>query len=127
MAMSQWASSFAETALGVDKTMGDLLGPCAFAVFMGSARVLYAFNGKKIKLSLFFSFSAALCTVSYLITALSPSPLISLAGCALCGLSVGIMWPGTLSLATESISFGGIFTVIVESTWILISPLRSEM
>lgn len=107
MAMSQWASSFAETALGVDKTMGDLLGPCAFAVFMGSARVLYAFNGKKIKLSLFFSFSAALCTVSYLITALSPSPLISLAGCALCGLSVGIMWPGTLSLATESISFGG--------------------
>ena len=108
MAMSQWASSFAETGLGVSKSLGDLLGPCAFAIFMGSARVLYAFNGKRMKLTVFFAISSALCALSYLITALSPYPLLSLAGCALCGLSVGIMWPGTYSLATESIAFGGV-------------------
>ena len=108
MAMSQWASSFAETGLGVSKTLGDLLGPCAFAIFMGSARVIYAFNGKRMKLTAFFTVSAALCTLSYLLSALSPHPLLSLAGCALCGLSVGIMWPGTYSLATESITFGGV-------------------
>ena len=108
MAMSQWASSFAETGLGVSKTLGDLLGPCAFAVFMGSARVFYAFNGKRIKLSLFFAISSVLCTLSYLVAALSSAPLLSLLGCALCGLSVGIMWPGTYSLATQNISFGGV-------------------
>lgn len=108
MAMSQWASSFAETGLGVSKSVGDLLGPCAFAIFMGSARVLYAFNGKRMKLTVFFTISAALCTLSYLVTALSPYPLLSLLGCGLCGLSVGIMWPGTYSLATQNITFGGV-------------------
>ncbi len=108
MAMSQWASSFAESGLGVDKTVGDLLGPCAFAIFMGSARVFYAFMGKKVKLTAFFTVSAILCVVSYLITAISGIPLISLLGCALCGLSVGIMWPGTYSLATARIDFGGV-------------------
>lgn len=108
MAMSQWASSFAENGLGISKSLGDLLGPCAFAVFMGSARVFYAFRGKKIRLTVFFAFSAALCAIAYLLSALAPTPLLSLLGCALCGLSVGVMWPGTYSLATESISFGGI-------------------
>ncbi len=107
MAMSQWASSFAETGLGVSKTVGDLLGPCAFAMCMGSTRVIYAFWGKKIKLTAFFAVSACLCALSYLLAALSPHPILSLAGCALCGLSVGIMWPGTYSLATEKITFGG--------------------
>lgn len=108
MAMSQWASSFAESGLGVDKTLGDLLGPLSFAVFMGSARVFYAFWGKKIKLTAFFTVSAILCTVAYIIAALSDIPLLSLMGCALCGLSVGIMWPGTYSLATARIDFGGV-------------------
>ncbi len=108
MAMSQWASSFAESGLGVNKTIGDLLGPCAFAIFMGLARVFYAFMGKRIKLTAFFTVSAILCTLSYLITALSHIPILSLLGCALCGLSVGIMWPGTYSLATARIDFGGV-------------------
>jgi fucose permease len=108
MALSQWASSFAESGLGVDKTLGDLLGPCAFAIFMGTARVFYAFMGKRIKLTAFFTVSAILCTLSYLIAALSSIPMLSLLGCALCGLSVGIMWPGTYSLATERIDFGGV-------------------
>ena len=74
---------------------------------MGIARIFYAFAGKKIKLPFFFAISAALCAIAYLLTALSPVPWLSLMGCALCGLSVGIMWPGTYSLATKSISFGG--------------------
>ncbi len=108
MAMSQWASSFAESGLGVNKTVGDLLGPCAFAIFMGLSRVFYAFAGKKIKLTAFFTVSAILCTLSYLIAALSHLPVLCLLGCALCGLSVGIMWPGTYSLATARIDFGGV-------------------
>ena len=108
MAMSQWASSFAESGLGINKAVGDLLGPCAFAIFMGSARVFYAFSGKKIKLTAFFTFSAILCAISYLVTALTDLPMLSLLCCGLCGLSVGIMWPGTYSLATANIDFGGV-------------------
>lgn len=107
-AMSQWASSFAEAGLGVSKTLGDILGPCLFAVLMGIARVLYAKYSDRMDLSRFMFFSAALCVISYLIAALSPLPLISLLGCALCGFSVGIMWPGTICMANERISHGGV-------------------
>jgi len=105
--MSQWASAFAEKGLGVSKAMGDLLGPCMFAVFMGIARVFYGKFGEKIALSRFMAGSSALCIIAYLITVVSPYPLLSLAGCALCGLSVGIMWPGTFSLASSAMPMGG--------------------
>lgn len=98
-AMSQWASTFAESGLRVSKSLGDLLGPLAFAVLMGSARVLYAKTSNRINLSRFIAISSALCVITYIVTALSPIPLLSLIGCAVCGLSVGIMWPGTYSLA----------------------------
>lgn len=107
-AMSQWASSFAESGLGVPKAIGDILGPCAFGIFMGSARVFYAKCSEKIKLERFMLISAVLCLGSYLLTALSAPPIISLLGCALCGLSVGIMWPGTYSLAAKKMPFGGV-------------------
>ncbi len=108
MAMSQWASSFAEAGLGIDKTAGDMLGPFAFAIFMGITRLFYALMSKRVRLVVFIGISAALCAVSYLLTALSPYPMLSLVGCALCGISVAIMWPGTYSLATENITFGGV-------------------
>lgn len=107
IAMSQWASAFAESGLGVSKTVGDLLGPCLFAVLMGSARVFYSKISEKISLKKMMYACALLCIVSYLIASLSPLPLLSLFGCALCGLSVGIMWPGTFSLAAEKIPAGG--------------------
>lgn len=107
LSMSQWASAFAEKGLGVSKAMGDLLGPCMFAVFMGIARVFYGKFGEKIALSRFMAGSSALCIIAYLITVVSPYPLLSLAGCALCGLSVGIMWPGTFSLASNAMPMGG--------------------
>lgn len=102
-AMSQWASTFAESGLGVNKTVGDLLGPCAFAILMGSSRVFYAKFSEKINLLKFILVSSVVCALAYFIAALSASPALALAGCALCGLAVGIMWPGTYSLATEKI------------------------
>lgn len=107
LAMSQWASAFAESGLGVSKTMGDLLGPCLFAVLMGSARVIYSTLSDKIPLTKIMTASAVLCIASYLVAGLSPVPVVSLLACAVCGFSVGIMWPGTFSLAAEKIPNGG--------------------
>ena len=101
-AISQWASVFAEKGLGISKTLGDLLGPLSFAVLMGTARVFYGLFSHKIKLRVYMTFSCILCVISYILVALSPIPFLSLIGCALCGLSVGIMWPGTLSLAAKN-------------------------
>ncbi len=107
-AMSQWASSFAESGLGISKTLGNLLGPCAFAVLMGIARVIYAKRAARMNLPHYMLFSAVLCAISYLVAALSPIPLISLISCAVCGFAVGIMWPGTIFMATENIPNGGL-------------------
>lgn len=105
--MSQWASAFAEMGLKVSKTMGDLAGPCLFAVLMGLSRTFYAKFGEKIDLHKFIAASGILCIASYLIAVFSPWPLLSLAGCGLCGLSVGIFWPGTYSIAAHSHPAGG--------------------
>lgn len=107
LGMSQWASAFAESGLHVSKTVGDLAGPCAFALFMGSARAFYAKFAERISLKKFMALSACLCVVSYLMASLSKSPLLGLLGCAVCGLSVGIMWPGTFSMAAKAIPKGG--------------------
>lgn len=106
-AVSQWASTFAEQGLGVAKTIGDLAGPMAFAILMGSARAFYGKFGEKIDLDKFMMGSSLLCVIAYLCISLSPSPLISLVGCAVCGLSVGIMWPGTFSKASATLKNGG--------------------
>ena len=106
-AMAQWASMFAEQGLNVSKTVGDLMGPCMFALLMGISRAFYGKFGSRINLKGFISGSCILCIISYLITVFAPYPIISLAGCALCGLSVGIMWPGTFSLAAKRYPCGG--------------------
>ncbi|MGN0344241.1 MAG: MFS transporter [Lachnospiraceae bacterium] len=106
-AVSQWASTFAEKGLGVSKAIGDLTGPMAFAILMGVARAFYGVYGHKIDLDKFMIGSAALCVVSYLMISLSPYPVVSLIGCAICGLSVGIMWPGSFSKAAASLRSGG--------------------
>jgi len=106
-AMIQWASVFAEAGLQVSKTIGDLTGPCLFAVLMGVSRVFYSKFSEKISLRKFMAGSGLLCVASYLLAALAPNPALALAGCALCGLSVGIMWPGTFSIAAETCPKGG--------------------
>lgn len=106
-AMSQWASAFAERGLGVSKAVGDLAGPCLFSVLMGLSRAFYGKFGEKINLIKFIRGSSLLCIASYLIAVLSSNPIISLIGCGLCGLSVGIMWPGVFSLASAKMPLGG--------------------
>lgn len=106
-AVSQWASTFAERGLGVSKTMGDLTGPMFFAILMGSSRAFYGKYGDRIDLNRFMRMSCLLCIASYLLISLSPSPVLSLLGCGICGLSVGIMWPGSFSQASAAIPGGG--------------------
>ena len=106
-AVSQWASAFAEVGLGVSKSAGDLAGPMTFAILMGGARAFYGKYGDRIDLDRFMILSTVLCIASYLLASLSPSPFMSLIGCAICGLSVGIMWPGTFSKAAVSLRTGG--------------------
>ncbi len=105
--VSQWASAFAEQGLGVNKAIGDLAGPMAFAVLMGASRAFYGRYGDKINLDKFMIFSGILCVISYLCISLVSSPVISLIFCSVCGLSVGIMWPGSFSKASASIARGG--------------------
>ena len=105
--VSQWASLFAEKGLGISKTAGDLAGPMAFAVLMGASRAFYGNYGEKINLDRFMTVSSVLCILSYLCLVFMPVPVLSLAGCALCGLAVGIMWPGTFSRASKALPAGG--------------------
>lgn len=107
LSVSQWASTFAEKGLGVSKTLGDLAGPMFFALLMGGARAFYGKYGEKVALDKFMTGSALLCVASYLCISLVPVPWVGLLGCGVCGLSVGIMWPGTFSRATASIKRGG--------------------
>ncbi|MDD7388335.1 MAG: MFS transporter [Lachnospiraceae bacterium] len=106
-AMSQWASLFAEEGLKQSKTVGDLLGPCMFAVLMGCSRMFYGKFGEKINLRKFMLASGSLCVVSYLLAIFMKNPLLALLGCGLCGLSVGIMWPGTFSISARLCPQGG--------------------
>jgi len=106
-AVSQWASAFAERGLGISKAAGDLAGPMTFAILMGGARAFYGKYGEKINLDHFMLFSSLLCILSYLLASLTASPVLGLIGCALCGLSVGIMWPGTFSKASAALRTGG--------------------
>ena len=106
-AVSQWASTFAEKGLGISKTAGDLAGPMAFAILMGASRAFYGKYGDRIHLDRFMIYSCCLCIASYLGISLSPNPLLSLFACAICGLSVGIMWPGTFSKASAALPRGG--------------------
>lgn len=106
-AVSQWASTFAESGLRVSKTIGDLAGPMFFAILMGTSRFFYGKYGERIELNKFMKMSAVLCIFSYFLIALSPIPALSLLGCGLCGLSVGILWPGSFSIASRTIPRGG--------------------
>ena len=107
LAMAQWASAYAEAALGLSKAIGDLTGPCMFAVTMGISRVIFGKYGNRIDLMKFMTGSGILCVVCYLLTSLSSNPLIGLIGCIVCGFSVGIMWPGTISISSKKFPLGG--------------------
>lgn len=106
-AMSQWASAFAEAGLGVTKAVGDLAGPCLFALLMGLSRFVSSRIAHHMPTERFMMICCGLCVVGYLLAALSPWPLLSLIGCGICGFSVGIFWPGTFSMAAGGLRGGG--------------------
>lgn len=105
--MAQWASAFTESAIGVSKTVGDLAGPCLFAMFMGISRILYGKFSEKLDLTKVMLVCGILCAGCYLLASLSTVPILGLAGCALCGLTVGIMWPGSISISSQKCPRGG--------------------
>ncbi len=105
--MTQWASAFTEAAIGVSKTVGDLAGPCLFAMFMGITRMLHGKFSEKLDLTKVMLFCGIMCVGCYLLASLSTLPILGLAGCALCGLAVGIMWPGSVSISAQQCPRGG--------------------
>lgn len=105
--MAQWTSAFAEASLGVDKTIGDLAGPCGFAFCMGLGRLWYGKKGEKVDLTVYMIFSGIMCIAAYLVASLATLPSLNLAGCMVCGLAVGIMWPGSISITSARIPKGG--------------------
>ena len=107
ISMAQWASAYVESALGISKNIGDIIGPCLFAIMMGISRFFYGKYGEKLDLMKFMIASGILCLICYLLAALAPLPFLNLVGCGLCGFSVGIMWPGTISIASQKIPLGG--------------------
>ena len=107
LSMSQWASAYAESAIGLSKTAGDLAGPCMFAITMGISRVIYGKYGDRMNLIRFMMASGALCLICYVLASVSANPMIGLIGCILCGFSVGIMWPGTISISSRQFPAGG--------------------
>lgn len=107
MAISQWASTFVETGFALPKAVGDLIGVCGFAAFMGIARIIHAKYSDKISLKNVLGISALLCIIGYLLVGTSTIPAVGLFGCILCGFSVGVFWPGTISLASERVKSGG--------------------
>ena len=107
MSMAQWASAYTEAALGFSKSIGDLIGPCLFAVTMGVSRVIYGKYGAKINLNRYMTASGILCLCCYLLASLSSNPVLGLIGCVFCGFSVGIMWPGTISITSPRLPQGG--------------------
>ncbi|MBQ6505971.1 MAG: MFS transporter [Clostridia bacterium] len=107
LSMAQWASAYTEAALGFPKTVGDLIGPCLFAVTMGICRVIYGKFGTRMNLTRFMIGSGILCLCCYLLASLSASPVLGLIGCVCCGFSVGIMWPGTISITSPRLPQGG--------------------
>lgn len=107
LAMAQWASAYAESALGFSKAIGDIAGPCMFAVTMGISRVSFGKASDKMNLNRFMIGSGILCFVCYLLASFSDNPIIGLAGCIVCGFSVGIMWPGTISISSKAFPTGG--------------------
>jgi fucose permease len=107
LTMSQWSSLFAERGLGLPKLWGDLAGPCLFALLMGIGRFGYGLAGETVPLIPALVAGGALAMVCYLTAALSSHALLGLAGCALCGLAVSLLWPGAFSLAAARFPHGG--------------------
>ena len=107
ISMAQWASTFSQNALGISQLKGDILGPCLFALFMGSGRILFGLLSKKVKFCKIFLVCSLLCVVCYVTAGLSNNHIVALLACGFCGITVSAFWPGTYSLSAKQIKNGG--------------------
>lgn len=107
LAITQWASMFAEKGLGVSKVFGDLLGPGLFALFMAIGRTIYGIYGEKLNLKKGLAISSFFCVITYMITIFSSNTFVALLACSLTGFTVCLMWPGTFSIASSMFPRGG--------------------
>ncbi len=107
IAMSQWASAFAESSLGISKALGDILGPCIFALMLAFSRVLYSKLANRINLAKYLLFCGIATVFLYIFAAVLPFRFAAITACGLCGFTAGIMWPGTISLAAKTYPTGG--------------------
>lgn len=105
--MAQWASMFAQQSLGVSKAVGDLAGPCAFAIFMGAGRIWYANVSHKVSFRKTVIVLSVLCAICYIVVGLCDIPSVALVCCALCGFTVSIFWPGTYAEGSNTFKNGG--------------------
>ena len=106
IAMAEWASIFAQQALGISKVIGDLLGPCAFAIFMGLGRIWYAKVAEKVSFRKTLIYMSMACFLCYIVVAFCKIPFVSLMCCALCGFTVSLSWPGLYSAGAKKFPEG---------------------
>ena len=104
--MSNWISSYAENALHISKTLGDIFGMALFAILLGSVRTWYAKHGRNITNFLLLSMCGA--AVCYLVVGLSGNVIISFIACVLTGCFTSMLWPGTLIMMEEKIPAPGV-------------------
>lgn len=107
LTMAQWASTFAEQGLGLSKFTGDILGPCAFAFFMGVGRIANSLLPERFSIRKVLLLCGILAAFCYLTAALANNSIVAVIACALCGLGVSVMWPGVLTLASGHFKKGG--------------------
>lgn len=94
--ISQWASSFIEKGLGVSKTVGDIVGVCAFAAAMGLGRTVYGKYSARLNMDRIMCIGFATLTLCYFSIGLIPGHLVPVFAIAVSGLAVSIVWPVTL-------------------------------
>jgi len=112
IAFSQWASAFLEQVMELPKILGDIAGVGMFAAMMGASRLGYGILKKRgaawlpAQSKLMF-IGSGLALGSYFVMATTTSPVLALLACALCGLGVGLLWPGVLSLSVDAFPMAG--------------------
>lgn len=104
--MTNWISSYIESALHLPKVLGDILGMALFGICLGLTRTWYAKKGKNIYKVLFFGMTGA--AICYLIAGISPVPVLSLFACVLMGICTSMLWPGSLILMEEKLPHVGV-------------------
>ncbi|MGI6175521.1 MAG: MFS transporter [Christensenellales bacterium] len=105
--LMQWISAFMEKGLGLSKVMGDLLGLCGFAFFFGVGRLVFSKYGKKLDVHKLMIYGSLITVFCYIIVAVSPYFVLSVAACCVAGAATCLLWPQTLVVASGALPAAG--------------------